>query len=267
MLHNVSMHFAYEKCLRAWQWLIAENGVRATVLLVLITAWYAWLTYRMAKSMNRQTRAQIQPILKIDINVGQEEFLPKGTFSVKNIGTQPSLIRHMRMTCRRDSTEEYTEYLMYERHLLPPQDWLSFHFDFAESFTKRGFIWWSPGVCSFNLCVVASDLSGDVTLTYDKNEYWKTLGVSQGMPWWVRRKFIAAYFRQRYYRVLYKIKPPKPILMEPEAQQPEIQSEPLQEGEPAPPAMEANRHPVEARNTRLEASRKRNSVKVKAKKK
>ncbi len=217
MMHNASMYVFYEKWLWAWRWLTGESGTRATVLLVFITAWYAWLTYRMARAMNRQTRAQIQPILEIDINVGDDEFLPKGTFSLKNIGAQPALIRHMRMTCHREGTEEYDEYPMYERHLVTPQDCLSFEFDFTEAFKKRGFKWWSPGICSFNLWIVASDLSGDVTLTYIKNQYWKTLGVSQGMPWWVRRKSIAAYFRQRYYRALYKFKPTKPIIKKPKA--------------------------------------------------
>jgi hypothetical protein len=53
------MHFLREHWLWMWHWLTGENGTRATVLLVFITAWYAWLTYRMAKAMNRQTRAQV----------------------------------------------------------------------------------------------------------------------------------------------------------------------------------------------------------------
>ena len=220
------MHFLHEQWLWVWDWLRKDGGTRATVLLVFITGWYAWLTYRMAKAMNRQTRAQIQPILEINIRVGKEEFYPKGSFTVKNLGTQPALVRHMRMTCRLDGVEEYDEYLMYERHLMTPDDFLSFSFDFTEKFTKRGIRWWTPGICSFNLWVVASDLSEDVTLTYVGNQYWKTLSVSKGMPWWVRRKFIVTFFRQRYYRVLYKFKPPKPILPKEDAQEPDTQTEP-----------------------------------------
>ncbi len=184
----------------------------------MITGWYAWLTYRMAEAMNRQTRAQIQPILEIDISVGKEEFYPKGSFRVKNSGTQPALIRHMRMICRRDRAEEYEEYLMYERHLITPNDSIGFDFDFTKKLTDRGFAWWSPGICSFNLWVVASDLSGDVSLTYVRNQNWQTLNVSTGIPWWVRRKFVLLFFRQQYYRVLYKFRPPKLTLTPPDTE-------------------------------------------------
>jgi hypothetical protein len=94
------------------------------------------------------------------------------------------------MTCRRGDIEEHDEYMMYERHLMPPNDLLDFNFDFTKRFMERGMRTWSPGMCSFNLWVVASDLGEDVTLTYVGNQYWSTLRVLKGMPWWVRKKFV-----------------------------------------------------------------------------
>jgi hypothetical protein len=203
------MHSLYEHWLLLFDWLTKQGASRATVCLVFITAWHAFLTYRMSKAMERQTRAQVQPILQIDFTIGAEEVYPKGSFRVKKLGIQPILIRHMRMTCHRDRVEEYDEYPFYERHLITPNDSIGFPFDFTKQFTKRGFTWWSPGGCAFNLWVVASDLGGGVVLTYVGNHYWQTLRVSNGMLWWVRRKFVATYFKQRYYRVLYKFRPPK----------------------------------------------------------
>lgn len=219
------MHFLWEHWLWVWRWLTGENGARATVLLVFITALYAWLTYLMAKAMNRQTRAQVQPVLEIDITVAKDEFLPKGSFRLKNVGSQSALLRHMRMTCRRDGIEEYDEYMMYERHLMTPNDSLHFNFDFTEKFTKRGIRAWSPGMCSFNLWVVASDLGEDVTLTYVGNQYWKTLGVVEGMPWWIRKKLVTDYFKRRYNRILYKIRPPKLVFSRPKAEGANTQTE------------------------------------------
>jgi len=209
------MHFLHEEWLWAWHWLTGENGTRATVLLVFITAWYAWLTYRMAKAMNRQTRAQIQPILEIEISVLKDDYEPKGSFTVKNIGTQPALIRRLRMTSHREGVEVFDEYMMYERHLMTPNDVLSFKFDFMKDFTEKGFTWWTTGVCSFNLWVVASDLSGDVTLTYIKNQFWSTLSVRNGMPWFVRKDLLVAFFKLRYYRVYYKLKSLKTFIGRP----------------------------------------------------
>jgi len=109
--------------------------------------------------------------------------------------------------------------------LLTPDNSIGFSFDFTEKFKDRGFNWWSPGMCSFNLWVIASDLSGDVTLTYVSNQYWRTLRVSRGAPWWVYRKIVGSFFRQRYYRIFYKFRPPKVMLKEPGADKPNAQTE------------------------------------------
>jgi uncharacterized membrane protein len=57
------MHTLYEFGLRLFDWLTMQGAERATVVLVLITACNVFLTHRMAKAMNRQTRAMIQPVL------------------------------------------------------------------------------------------------------------------------------------------------------------------------------------------------------------
>lgn len=201
------MRELHEGWLWVWNWLTKEGASRATVILVFITAWYALLTHRMARAMNRQTRAMIQPVLSVDFRIEKEEFLPKGSFTVKNLGVQPVLLLDTRLRCRRDGIVFFKEHAMYERHILPPQDFVTFNFDFTEEFRRIGVQTWSPGMCSFNLEAVASDLSEEMILRYDSSAYWRTLTVKSGMPLRLRWKFLYSYFRQRYYRIYYKFKP------------------------------------------------------------
>ena len=206
------MHRLHEDWLWVWNWLTKEGASRATVILVFITAWYALLTYRMAKAMNRQTSAMIQPVLSIDFRFDNSDPYPRGNFSVKNLGAQPVLLLDMRMNSKRDNIVAFEEYGMYERHIMPPADDISFRFDFTDKFQKEGFHSWSPGVCTYNLEVVASDLSEEVILAYRCYAYGRFFSVKKGMPLRVRWKFVYAYFRQRYYRVLYKFRPPRLML-------------------------------------------------------
>jgi hypothetical protein len=191
-----------------FDWLTKQGAARATVILVFITAWYAFLTHRMAKAMNRQTRAMIQPVLSMDFDIEKEEFYPKGRFEVKNVGAQPVLILNMRLGCRIHDMALFDEYKFYERHILPPSEKMAFKFDFTERYQKKGATVWSPGFASFNLEVVTSDLGEEVILTYRYSAYWRILTVKKGMPLRVHWKFFSTPFKQWYYRILYKFNPP-----------------------------------------------------------
>lgn len=121
-----------------------EGASRATVLLMFFTVWYVILTRGMAKAMNRQTRAMIQPVLTVEFTIEKEEFLPKGSFFIKNLGAQPLLLLDMRLLCYREGIELFHEYGMYERHIMPPQDRLGFKFDFTEDFRRMEIRAWTP---------------------------------------------------------------------------------------------------------------------------
>jgi hypothetical protein len=154
----------------------------------------------------------IQPVLSIEFTIDNADPYPRGNFCVKNLGSQPTLLLDMRLSSRRESIQAFQEFGMYERHIMPPKDEISFRFDFTKDFEKKGFRWWSPGVCSFNLEVTASDLAEEVILAYRSYAYQRFLSVRSGMPLRVRWKFFCAYFRQRYYRILYMFRPPRLML-------------------------------------------------------
>ena len=184
------MHSLYEHWLWLFDWLTKQGAARATVIqvfitsiLVFITAWYVILTRRMAMAMNRQTRAMIQPVLSIDFDIEKDEFFPKGRFEVKNLGAQPLLLLDMRLKCRRENMVMFDDgYMIYERHILPPGGQIASKFDFTERFKQMGVTWWSPGIATFNLEVVASDLSEEIVLTYRSYAHVKDLRVTKGTP-------------------------------------------------------------------------------------
>jgi hypothetical protein len=197
----------YDWWMEVWLWLLRDNASRTTVLLMVITGIYAYLTWKMAKAIAHQTRATIQPIVSIEFFIEKEESFPKGRFEVKNRGAQPLLLLDMRLECRRAKMLMFEEYKVYERHILPPQEVIRFSFDFTERFRKEGVMWWSPGIAGFNLQVVASDLSEEMVLTYRKFSYLRILTVQRYMPLRVRWKFLSSPFRQWYHRIDYRFHP------------------------------------------------------------
>lgn len=128
---------------------------------------------------------------------------------MKNLGAQPILIMNMRLKCWRENVVEFIDYKWYERHILPPADKIAFDFDFTEQYQKKGVTSWTLGMCTFILEVVASDLSEEIILTYSHSESSRTLRVMQGMPLNVRWMFFSSFFKQRYYRILHRLKPPR----------------------------------------------------------
>ncbi len=192
-----------------WHWLRADNASRVSVLLMVITGIYAWLTWRMARSIAVQTRSQAQPVLKPEFKIEEDESHPKGSFYMKNIGTQPLLILDILLTCRRDDGKEQKTYEMWNENLLPPGESYGFDFDFTEQLQRRGYTWWTPGMCVFSLGVVTSDLAKQTIITYKTYSTMSYVGVEHGMPWRLRWKNTKIFFRSRFYRVYYKIKRPK----------------------------------------------------------
>jgi hypothetical protein len=197
----------YDWWMGVWFWLLQDNASRTTVLLMVITGIYAYLTWKMAKAIARQTRAMIQPIVSIEFFIEKEESFPKGRFEVKNLGAHPLLLLEMRLECRLAKMLMFEEYKVYERHVLPPQDVIGFSFDFTERFRKLGVMWWSPGIADFNLQVVGSDLSEEMVLTFRSSSYLRNLTVERYMPLRVRWKFFSSPLKQWYYRIYSKIHP------------------------------------------------------------
>jgi hypothetical protein len=199
----------YQELLKAWHWFRADNASRTSVLLMIITGFYAYLTWKMARSIAQQTKALAQPVLKPEFKIDKEEFYPKGSFYMKNIGTQPLLILDTLLTARRDENKQYMSFDIWNENLLPPSEYFGFDFDFTEEFKKLGYTWWTPGISAFLLEIVTSDLSKRTVITYKAYSTMQYVGVEHGMPWRLRSKNFRIFVRSRFYRVYYRIRPPR----------------------------------------------------------
>jgi hypothetical protein len=197
---------------RLWAWLIADNGVRALVILVVITGWYAFLTWRMAKAIARQTRAMIQPVVQLSFHFEERNFYPVGYIEVKNVGTQPLLVLDVELSCnlnnmmyRKHLTESFE---LWDEHIVPPGDSLRPMFDFKRRF--EGEKWqWDTDSLSYGLDVVAADLSKQVVLRYVSIPFLGVSYVHKGMPLSVRWRYFVKPFTRQYRRLLYRFKAPK----------------------------------------------------------
>jgi hypothetical protein len=194
---SLVLWFPFEsQVLHLWHWLRADNASRASVLLMVITGIYAWLTWRMARSIALQTRNQAQPILKPAFEIDKDEFYPKGSFSIRNIGQQPMLILDILLIARLEGIVEQKDFEMFNENLLAPDDYYGFKFDFTDRFKKRGIQAWSPGFTAFSLEVVTSDLSKQTVITYKTYSTMRYVGVQHGMPWRLRWKNTKIFFRE-----------------------------------------------------------------------
>jgi hypothetical protein len=172
----------------------------ATVLLVVVTVWYAWLTSRMTRSMSLQTKAMVQPVLGIEMSQNKDEPYPKGRWQAKNLGEKPIVVIDVRLECRRDSRICHEEYMMYRNHVLPPREMIAFNFDFTKKFLDEQGRGWFSGSESFNVEIVTADISEQVILTYRMHLYWQSLSVKKGMPGRVRWRIFSDPTRYFYRR-------------------------------------------------------------------
>jgi len=195
------LHSLHEHWLCVWDWLTKQGASRATVMLVFITAWYAWLTSRMTRSMSLQTKAMVQPVLGLEMSQNKDEPYPKGRWQAKNLGEKPVVLIDLRLECRRDSRILQEGYMFYRNHVLPPGEQIAFEFDFTKRFLdEQGRGWFSHGMESFNIEVVAADISEQVVLTYRMSLYWQSLSVRKGMPARVRWRIWSDPMRYFYRR-------------------------------------------------------------------
>src|ERR1700688_1772339 len=194
------MHRIFELGNKVWSWLLANNASRATVILVFITALYAFLTWRMAKAIARQTRAIIQPVASLEFFFDQKRFHPTGHFEIKNLGTQPLLLLDVKLWCGIHHGKDFTQhYELWDEHILPPGLSLRPLFDFKSKF-ERDNLSWSSDWLSYSLEVVASDLSKQIILTYRNIPVLNVVNVSKGMPLSVRWRYFLKPFAHQYIR-------------------------------------------------------------------
>jgi hypothetical protein len=147
------MHYLHQHWLWLFDWLTKQGASRATAILVFVTAYYAFLTYRMSQTMARQTRAMVQPVLHVKVRASEDESYPKGSFVMKNVGTQPILLLDIMLSCSMNGKTAFERYELWDEHILPPGHELEPIFDFTRMFERQGVQTWSSGWYGYYLGV------------------------------------------------------------------------------------------------------------------
>lgn len=203
------MCFCVDSARSLWSWLTRNSAANGTALLVVITAFYAYLTARMAGAMSRQTRAMVQPIAALKIEWNGEKYTPQGYFEIKNLGTQPFLLLDIRFSCvfnpmvpyHHGEHWEFIEHpTLWDESIIPPGNVLQPMFDFRSKLdeTERN---WSTGELGYELRVVASDLSKSVVLVYWLLPVLSIDYCRSSLPWDVRMRYLINQFRRDVRRL------------------------------------------------------------------
>src|SRR5450631_3624092 len=77
------MKYIVEQLSRFWYWV--QQGGNSNIILVVITAWYSWLTFRMLQWNTAQAREQLRPNLVLTITRSAAN-LTEGHFCIENVG-------------------------------------------------------------------------------------------------------------------------------------------------------------------------------------
>src|SRR5258708_7140550 len=196
-------HYILDRISKLWAWLISDSANRAaTVILVFVTCWYVILTRRMAKAIDHQIRAQIQPVVLLQFHWKENGYAPTGYFEIKNLGTQPLLILDVKLTmnlwCGIMESKRFTDsYILWDEQLIPPGESLRPKFDFRRQL-EQDKLSWEAGRLSYSLEVVASDLSKQVVLRHCNIPVLSIVNVRKGMPLSVRWRYFLKPFNHLY---------------------------------------------------------------------
>jgi hypothetical protein len=155
------MNEIVNQVVQLWRWL--QQAGNSTIVLVVITAWYTFLTFRIMRLNAVQVREQLRPNLALGLRRSPED--PKeGRFTIENVGERSVKVLDALVTC-------YVEGIRFSRcrpndvqgAVLPPKGKVDGVFPI------------SPRTDEWVICtlrVAGSDVGDQVFMTY---EYWSNV--------------------------------------------------------------------------------------------
>lgn len=144
-----------------WGWV--QQGGNSNIVLVAVTAWYSWLTFRILRWSTAQAREQLRP--NIMINITRSAMHPtEGHFAIENVGERNVKILDALVTCYVEG-ERFSKLRAenVQGAMLAPKQKLLGQFPIS----PRSDEW---VICTFR--VVTSDVGDQVFMTY---EYWSNV--------------------------------------------------------------------------------------------
>jgi hypothetical protein len=143
---------------RFWWWV--QQGGNSNIILVAITAWYSWLTFRLLRWSTAQAREQLRPNLVVSTTRSQQ-VLTEGHCSIQNMGERTVKVLDALVTCYVDGKRFSRVHPdNVQGVMLPPSQTLTSVFPISPRMDN-----WV--ICTFR--VVCSDVGGQVFMKY---EYW-----------------------------------------------------------------------------------------------
>lgn len=199
------MHSLSGYIVKAWQW-FAGDAAHSSAVLALVTLWYVVMTRGMAKAMAQQTRAIVQPLASLEISTPDKHDRLKGSFSIRNRGSQPFMLLDARLTMHNESQRFVRDHTLYDKNLISPDDPFRTLFDFTDNLSKGREVWgYSPEFVWYDLQVVASDISGSVALTYRIWTSNRSSNCIAGIPREVRWRYFSQPVKWRYNRWKFRL--------------------------------------------------------------
>jgi hypothetical protein len=74
---------------RFWWWV--QQGGNSNIILVAITAWYSWLTFRILRWNTAHVREQLRPNLVLTVTRSPKD-VTEGHFHIENVGERDAKI-------------------------------------------------------------------------------------------------------------------------------------------------------------------------------
>jgi hypothetical protein len=182
---------AYEWGRFTWWLSQGQNATAATAVLtfvlVLVTAWYAWITNRILVYSTLQAREELRPNLIVKV-IGNDSITPTGVdrttgqIRIQNIGKYVVAILNVRLTRHVDDriSSSCTLDNLHGALLQASEDLIH---PFDVSSLVRGN---DVGFLAYTLVVVASDRSNRIMMTYDYRTHVNKTLTHPGAPVAVR---------------------------------------------------------------------------------
>jgi hypothetical protein len=172
----------------------------AAVLVLLVTAWYTFLTHWIMKATARQASAALQPELSLHrfVRAEGENF---HTILIENSSGRPVVFLDVVISCHRHGHKAIIHKLRgYDDQILAVSENTKLKLDFSRELTAMHV---HEDSCGYQAVLVVSDLSRQVAIEYDYTWVVGRFAGKAGMPWRVRWRYRMRPWGWRYNRVKY----------------------------------------------------------------
>jgi hypothetical protein len=183
------MHFMLNELGRLWCWV--RQGSNPNIILVIITAVYVYLTYKILVYSTLQAREELRP--NIVLNLSQDS-RAHGLLRIQNVGRYSATILDVSLTRYEDYRFSCRQPLdVLQGALLGPGTALDVPFDLTRLIhTGNG------GPVAYRAVVVASDSSERIFVTHDYRSHVRVTLMRSGCPLRIRIRMLLGPVRRAW---------------------------------------------------------------------